>query len=199
MSGLVYWAAMLVNARRVRRRIGRSPNLKPRGAKERLLFALWLAVIGVWIAQPAVMYAGPGLWLVRPLVDGGWGALAGGVLAILVGQAGTFWCYRAMGEHWRIGVRPKERTQLVQRGPYAAVRHPIYSFQMLILAGVAVLLPTVLSLAMLAVHGAGYWAKSADEETYLLGLHPQEYADYRRRTGRFIPGLGRRAARGRNT
>ena len=126
--------------------------------------------------------------------------MAGGVPAILVGQAGTFWCYRAMGEHWRIGVRPSEQAQLVQQGPYAAVRHPIYSFQMLILAGVAVLLPTVLSGAMLAVHGAGCWAKSADEEGYLQRIHPQEYADYRRRTGRFIPGLGRRGvARGRNT
>ena len=33
-SGMVYWAGVLILARRVRQQIGRSPNMTPRGAKE---------------------------------------------------------------------------------------------------------------------------------------------------------------------
>lgn len=181
---------MVINARRVRRRIQRSPNLRPRGTKERLLYLAWLAVIAVWVAQPVVM----ALWLrwawVRPLDVGGWAALGAGAVLVLLGQAGTIWCYRAMGSQWRIGVRPKERTELVQAGPYAWVRHPIYSFQMLMLLGVVVLLPTLLSLAALLLHIIACHIKALDEEAYLLGLHQQAYALYRRRTGRFAPWRG---------
>src|SRR6202008_2609531 len=44
-SGLVYWVGVVIQARRIRRHIGRSPNLKPRGLKERLLWAGWFIVI----------------------------------------------------------------------------------------------------------------------------------------------------------
>ena len=48
-SVLVYWGGVLVQARRVRRRIGKSPNLNPRGTKERLLWAGWMFVIIGWV------------------------------------------------------------------------------------------------------------------------------------------------------
>src|SRR5690606_25818605 len=52
LSGLVYWGGVLVQARRVRRKIGRTPNLKPKGAKERALWVGWTLVVLGWIAQP---------------------------------------------------------------------------------------------------------------------------------------------------
>src|SRR3954467_59049 len=51
-SGIIYWVGVLIQARRVRRHIGRSPNLKPRGKKERLLWVGWFLVILAWILQP---------------------------------------------------------------------------------------------------------------------------------------------------
>jgi protein-S-isoprenylcysteine O-methyltransferase Ste14 len=192
--GLMYWAGVLANARRVRRQIRRWPNLKPRGTKERLLYLAWLGVILVWLAQPLVIFLRPGWWMVQPLGrPDGWWALGIGLLIVLLAQAGTLWCYRAMGSHWRMGVRRGERTELVQSGPYARVRHPIYSFQMLALAGVVVLVPTGLSLAMLGLHVASCWVKSADEESYLQTVHLEAYREYRSRTGRFLPLLARRA------
>src|SRR5215472_5745186 len=58
-SGVVYWVGVLFHARRIRKRIGRSPNVKPRGHKERVLWVGWLLVILAWIGQP---------WLVGPKV-----------------------------------------------------------------------------------------------------------------------------------
>ena len=53
VSVLVYWGGVLVQARRVRRRIGKSPNLKPRGTKEWLLWAGWLLMLGYYFGSTA--------------------------------------------------------------------------------------------------------------------------------------------------
>jgi hypothetical protein len=52
-SGVVYWGGVLIQARRVRRKIGRTPNLRPKGTKEMLLWVGWLIVIVVWLGHRA--------------------------------------------------------------------------------------------------------------------------------------------------
>ncbi len=92
-----------------------------------------------------------------------------------------------MGDAWRIGVRRREKTALVTVGPYRFVRHPIYGFQIVILAGVVLLLPTAASLAALALHLVCSYTKAFDEEVYLAGVHGEAYGEYVQRTGRFAP------------
>ncbi len=53
-SAVVYWAGVVIQARRVRGRIGRAPNLKPRSSKERLLWVGWAVVIGLWLLLPCL-------------------------------------------------------------------------------------------------------------------------------------------------
>jgi protein-S-isoprenylcysteine O-methyltransferase Ste14 len=191
-SAVVYWLGVWVQARRVRKRIGRSPNLKPRGTKERLLWAGWIFVVAVWLGQPFLV-GGAQAWLpwrLAPALVHPAGFVTGLAL-VLAGYAGTLWCYAAMGDAWRIGVNRKEKTSLVFVGPYRFVRHPIYLFQIVMLAGVVALLPTALSLAILALHLGCARVKAADEEAYLLGQHPEAYRDYLRGTGGLFPKLWR--------
>jgi protein-S-isoprenylcysteine O-methyltransferase Ste14 len=195
-SGLVYWIGVLIQARRVRRRIGRSPNLKPRGSKERLLWLGWFIVILTWIFQPILLKSPSadksGLWT---LPAGLWSALlspitlVGGLVLVLGGYACTLWCYRAMGVSWRIGVNKSEKNALVTVGPYRSIRHPIYGFQIVMLAGALLLIPTVLSLAILVFHFICVLVKAADEEAYLLTVHGESYKEYMSRTGRLFPKL----------
>jgi protein-S-isoprenylcysteine O-methyltransferase Ste14 len=193
-SGAVYWAAVLVQAVRVRRRTGRSANVGPRGGKEWALWAGWSAVIAVWIGQPLAMGPFAGVPLLRPAEALLCGAgLVAGLALIACGHAGTFWCYAALGDNWRMGTRGRDRPTLVTSGPYAAVRHPLYSFQLLLLLAAACLLPTVLSLLALTMGGLCCVVKALDEEARLAEALGQPYADYRRRTGRFLPKLRRRA------
>lgn len=187
-SGVVYWLGVLGQAVRVRRRIGRSPNIRPRGGKERALWGAWMVVIGAWVGQPAAMGALGGVAAPAGALLGTWTLIAGLVL-LAAGHSGTYWCYAALGDAWRIGIRRKERTGLVTAGPYARIRHPIYSFQILLLAAAALLLPTPLSAALLALHVAACTLKALDEEAYLLGVHGDDYKAYIARTGRFLPAL----------
>jgi len=187
-SGVIYWIGVWILARRVRKQIGRSPNLKPRGAKEKILWVGWLLVILVWVGQSFVVKtenAWPGVAFFPALLN--LPLFAAGMALVVGGYAGTLWCYVAMGNTWRIGVNKSEKTTLVERGPYRSIRHPIYAFQLVMLAGAALLLPTVLSFAILVLHLICALIKAVDEENYLKTVHGQAYVDYMARTGRLLP------------
>jgi len=187
-SGLLYWVGVWFQARRVRKQIRRSPNLKPRGRREATLWLGWLLVVLVWIGQPLIGASPAAVWPIRFFAPGlqPFLLIAGLFLAAL-GYAGTLWSYAAMGDTWRIGIDTRERTRLIRRGPYRWVRHPIYSFQILILAGAALLLPTPLSVGILALHYVCVHFKAGDEERHLAGLHGEAYRSYQAHTGRLAP------------
>jgi protein-S-isoprenylcysteine O-methyltransferase Ste14 len=189
-AALVYWAGVLVQVRRVRRSIGRTPNFRPRNLKEKFLWLGWLLVIVSWLAQPLLVgrHGLPALLQINPSLTTPSGLVLG-IVMTAAGYAATLWCYVIMGNTWRIGVNPAEKTRLVSQGPYRLVRHPIYLFQIVMLAGAAMLLPTVLSLILLVVHYLCISAKASDEEAYLLTAHGGKYRDYLSRTGRFFPKL----------
>ena len=190
-SGLAYWAGVYIQARRVKRHIGKWPNVSPRGTKERALWIAWFLVVAVWLAQPWIAGSSSSFLATRffdplsiPLV------LILGLLLIASGYAATLWCYKIMGDAWRMGTDPADQTALVRRGPYARIRHPIYAFQLVILGGVALLLPTILSLSALVLHFVCILIKATDEESFLLKQHGQSYRDYCAQTGWFLPRLG---------
>ncbi len=181
----LYWAGVWVQARRIRKQIGRSPNLKPRGRKEKLLWLGWLVVIVIWMTQSWLIAKVPGAYFIDALVSRP--ALVAGVALTVAGYVGTLWCYAAMGDAWRIGINAKEKNTLVNRGPYRFVRHPIYLFQIVMLAGGVLLLPTIWSFVILLIHLACVLIKAVDEETYLLSVHGQAYRNFMERTGRLLP------------
>jgi protein-S-isoprenylcysteine O-methyltransferase Ste14 len=189
-SGVIYWIGVWILARRVRKQIGRSPNLEPRGAKEKILWVGWLLVILVWVGQSLVVRtdnAWPGIAFFPALLN--LPLFVAGIVLVVGGYGCTLWCYAAMGNTWRIGVNQNEKTTLVERGPYRAIRHPIYAFQLVMLAGAALLLPTTLSFAILVLHYICALIKAVDEENYLQTVHGQTYVDYMARTGRLLPRL----------
>lgn len=143
-----------------------------------------LALAGVVAApagprQPALAAAGLGV------------ALAGIVLTLAAQQQ--------MGASWRIGVDAGERTALVTGGLFAYIRNPIFTGMLAVTAGLAAMVPTVVSvLALLCLLTAAEIQVRAIEEPYLLATHGPAYHHYAAHAGRFLPGTGRLPAR-RNT
>ena len=78
---------------------------------------------------------------------------------------------------------PEERT-LLRRGPYRCIRHPIYLSFTLIGIGLVLLAHSHL---MLPVLGILWYARYGSEEEQLVRQFGAEYAEYRRRTGAFLP------------
>lgn len=80
--------------------------------------------------------------------------------------------------------------KLTTSGPYAYVRHPLYSGSFLILVGLLVMLNVNLFISlvcMLVVVGIVYKATIQKEEAMLLEKFGHEYAEYRQAVSAFLP------------
>lgn len=117
-------------------------------------------------------------------------ALAWGVLAAGIALGGWALSANRPG-NFNIRPLPKAGGQLVRSGPYAWIRHPMYTAMLLCgLAGVygvdipgRALVGTAF-LALLAV----LWLKAGLEERWMAAHHPG-YAAYQKASSRFIPWL----------
>lgn len=113
-------------------------------------------------------------------------------LALMVGGfALTVAAQLEMGDSWRIGVDPGERTGLVESGLFTRVRNPIFSGTLLAALGLMLAVPGFLSFAGFFVLAVAIEMQvRGTEEPYLLRTHGESYRAYARRVGRFVPGVG---------
>jgi protein-S-isoprenylcysteine O-methyltransferase Ste14 len=81
---------------------------------------------------------------------------------------------------------PKDGGELVQTGPYALVRHPMYGGGLILGLGWALWVQSWLTLAYVAVLFVFLDVKSRREERWLTGKFPA-YAAYQRRVRKLIP------------
>ena len=150
----------------------------------------------LFVGGIALAVAGPALELADEVESIGGldrtGVRIAGLVLFGLGLALTVLAQAAMGASWRIGVDPSERTGLVTDGLFGIVRNPIYSGMIPAIAGLAILSPTVLSLAGVLSVAVGIEIQvRAVEEPHLLRSHGDAYAAYAARVGRFVPGLGK--------
>jgi protein-S-isoprenylcysteine O-methyltransferase Ste14 len=81
-----------------------------------------------------------------------------------------------------------EARKLVTGGPYAYVRHPLYTVEIVTIIGTAMQFKAPWSWAIALVVVMLLWVRSHYEEQVLESAYP-EYGAYRARTKRFIPGI----------
>jgi protein-S-isoprenylcysteine O-methyltransferase Ste14 len=128
------------------------------------------------------------LALLPPPHGGPWLAL--GAVALFGGTALMVAAQLDLGASWRVGIDERARPGLVTTGLYAFSRNPIYLAVFVTVAGYITLLPTWLSLAVLAASVAGIRRQVLAEEGYLRRAYGDEFTAYERHVGRFLPKLG---------
>lgn len=178
---LVYWIAVIAKAQRARR-WQHGANLIPPERTGRWLRIIWVPLVIAWCVQPWLRFAYDGMLRSRAI------GFAGALLCIAATSA-TFVCWRAMGESWRIGIDPAEKTALVVSGPFRIVRHPIYALSVLLMLGTVMATQTRVMLVIAVIHFVLLQWEARREEAHLLQKHGEEYARYRRGTSRFLPRL----------
>jgi protein-S-isoprenylcysteine O-methyltransferase Ste14 len=97
------------------------------------------------------------------------------------------WTQVELGTQWSAQLQLREEHHLVTTGPYARVRHPMYTA--MFGWGIALALVTAhwifVVLAVLAI--AGLIARVPREEQMMIEEFGEEYKAYMQRTGRFFP------------
>lgn len=97
---------------------------------------------------------------------------------------------KALAENWSFVARTRSDHQLVQTGPYALVRHPIYLCLLLWLLAMALAMGHPQRLAIgLPLFVAGTLLRVREEERLLRAMFGERFDAYAKKVKRFIPGL----------
>jgi protein-S-isoprenylcysteine O-methyltransferase Ste14 len=152
----------------------------------------------------AVAVLGAILLIIQPAIWPGLGLELAGLWAVVFMAAGLLLAAGALAIHvWartHLGQFYGEREEvqpgqfLIERGPYAYVRHPLYTSYFFFTFGFLLInpsLPTVLALVYALVD----FSLATRREETLLSRELPGYAEYMARTPRFFPAL-RRAPKG---
>jgi protein-S-isoprenylcysteine O-methyltransferase Ste14 len=121
------------------------------------------------------------LWSGLPIMN------VSGATICVSGTMVSIWARRMLAGNWSASVTYKEKHELVTKGPYGFVRHPIYSGLTLMMLGTVLVLGRLDSLFGLLMRFISYFFKIRKEETLLLEHFPEEYSRYRARTGSLVP------------
>src|SRR5437879_2025433 len=173
---VIVWAIM---ALRVRRTARREP------IASRLLLSVLMVAVFLLLFRDSLRF-GPLAWR---FVPAGPGAAAAGSVLTLLGVGLAIWARLALGQNWSGIVTIKQDHQLIRRGPYALVRHPIYAGMLLALLGTALAVGEVRGLLAVAIAFAAWLYKSRLEERWLTEHFGEDYEKYRREVKALIPNV----------
>lgn len=144
---------------------------------------------GRWVV---VQFALMGLVLVAGWLPPGWPSSvdvvlrALGAVVALLGALVAVWAWRTLEQSATPYPRPREGGRLIVAGPYAYLRHPIYSAELLFFTGYALATSPAAFVPLVAL--AVLWRNKAALEEELLERHYRGYRDYRARVpGGFFP------------
>lgn len=112
---------------------------------------------------------------------------AAGVTFTCAGAAVAIWARVILGSNWSSRVSLKVGHELIRSGPYAYVRHPIYSGLLLSVIGTAMVIGEWRGLLAIALVALAHSLKARREEQVMLSEFGERYRQYRQETGFLIP------------
>jgi len=109
------------------------------------------------------------------------------VLLVLASLIFVTAAVRTLGKQWSLQARVLEHHELIRRGPYRIVRHPIYTGMFVGVFGTVVATGEVRDAAALALLGVMHLFKIRREERWLVEEFGAEYLQYRKEVSALVP------------
>lgn len=173
---MLYW---LWGWRRVKG-ANRAEPLLPRLLKYWLPLAVAFCLLGSgdWFGD-SFLHAR--IWLATAMVS------VLGALLTVAGVAFACWARYILGRNWSSEVQLKQDQELIERGPYRLVRHPIYTGMLLAFFGTAMAIGEWRGLIALAIIAGSFWFKLRLEERWMREQFGAGYLEYMQRVKALIP------------
>jgi protein-S-isoprenylcysteine O-methyltransferase Ste14 len=171
---LVYWRIKAVGIKTAQRR-------EP--AASGILRALVLLIVIVLLSTTRI----PLPWLYHQLWPSGiWPFWIGAVVTV-AGLLFAVWARVHLATNWSSAITIKQDHELITSGPYALVRHPIYTGILTGFLGSAIALAQVRGVIGLVLMFIVFWAKLRTEEEWMRSQFGETYATYAGQTSALVP------------
>jgi protein-S-isoprenylcysteine O-methyltransferase Ste14 len=173
---LLYWQLMAVNVKATQR-------LEPATSRiaRVVLFLFALLLIG----YPGI----PIHWLYRRILPDARLCFWTGAAITVAGLGFCVWARLHLGRNWSRSVTIKEDHELIVSGPYAVVRHPIYTGLLVGFLGTGIAVAQVRGVLAFLFIFAALWIKLRLEERWMRAHFGASYEMYSRRVAALVPYL----------
>jgi protein-S-isoprenylcysteine O-methyltransferase Ste14 len=152
------------------------------------LFKYWLPLlVAGWLLFPS--HASEGRVMTARMYPHSQAIAVVGMLMVVAGIAFACWARHIIGSNWSSEVQVKQGHELIQRGPYGLVRHPIYTGLLLAFLGTAIAVGEWHGLLAVAIIAISFWFKLRLEERWMRESFGEVYVNYMRRVKALIPGV----------
>jgi protein-S-isoprenylcysteine O-methyltransferase Ste14 len=161
--------------------VGSKQTLRRESLIRRLGYVLPLIAGGVLIGDPWAPWLALRLWphaVLAPRI---------GLALVVVGLGFAVWARVHLGRNWSGIVTVKEGHELIRTGPYALVRHPIYTGLITAVLGTAVISATVRAAIGVLIIAASFVVKSRVEERFMRETFGERYLRYREEVPALVP------------
>lgn len=170
---VIYWALAAIGAKRS---VGPRPWQQCTGLRIAIV-VLVVLVLRVPVLRYAVRDA-------QHLAVGPAGPIS--VVLCIAGIGFAIWARAHLGRNWGMPMSRKENPELVTTGPYAVVRHPIYTGIILAALGSTIGVTLIWALPLIFV-GIYFVFSARREEQLMLEQFPGQYPAYQQRTWMLLP------------
>ncbi|HEX4025668.1 MAG TPA: isoprenylcysteine carboxylmethyltransferase family protein [Steroidobacteraceae bacterium] len=177
LAWVCYWRIMSSDAK---------PTVRLESAWSRAAHLVPLFLAAALLLMGTVPHGG---LLFHRFVARGWIVYWVGVALVAAGLGFAVWARVHLGRNWSASVTVKQGHELVRTGPYALVRHPIYTGLLLALLGSALARGQWRGLLAVLLALAGIWYKLTLEERWMRETFGAAYDEYRHHSRALIPYL----------
>jgi protein-S-isoprenylcysteine O-methyltransferase Ste14 len=171
---LLYWQIKAAHTKTTQR-------LEP--AASRIMRALVFLIVIVLLSTTRI----PLPWLYRQLWPSGIWPFWIGAAVTVAGLLFAVWARQHLGTNWSRSVTIKQDHELITSGPYAVVRHPIYTGILAGFLGTAIALSQVRGIIVFVLVFVVFWAKLHREEEWMRSQFGETYATYAHQTAALVP------------
>lgn len=187
---VVYWAALIVEMviRAPLNKKRKEEKMSEQRVSNQEKFILFLLLIGMMIL-PLIYSASSWLDFANYTLPS-WAGWLG--VALLLGALFVFWRAHAdLGLNWSPSLEIREKHQLITKGIYGVIRHPMYASQWLWVIVQPLLLQNwIAGLVNLLIFIPFYILRVQAEEKMMIDKFGEDYREYMKRTGGVIPKIG---------
>ncbi len=154
---------------------------QPLGVLRALVFLIAIGLLSI----PRI----PLPWLYVQLWPQGYWPFWLGAAVTIAGLLFAIWARDHLGRNWSSSVTIKQGHELITTGPYAVVRHPIYTGILTGFLGMAIAISQVRGFLVFVLIFFVLWLKLRMEEEWMRSQFGETYAAYARRTAALVPYL----------